>query len=826
MRHWIGLASLVVLGLVFLIRCGEAADLCEDVVCDDGNDCTEDTCDPFDGTCAFRPLPEHSDCMVQGEAGRCVAGACVGWCEGVDCSDGNPCTEDVCRPDDGRCSHPSVAEGTQCPFGEHFGRCASGVCVSLCEGVDCDDKNECTEDFCDEASGQCRSANRPNGTQCDSGELRGVCEAGTCIDADLCAEVDCSDDNDCTDDVCDPSNGSCSNPNKVNGSACEVDGLAGECTDGVCIGLCEGVDCDDDNPCTADDCDPMTGSCLHTPVEEGIECDFGGKPGICQMGVCASVCELERCNDGNDCTQDVCNIEDGSCSNPSEADGAACEVDGETGQCLHGVCVPTGASNQAPTANLTAYPLTGEVPRTVDFDASQSTDPDGDALRYSWEILGGGEPIVTTTPYWSHRFDQAGDYEVLLTALDTDGASDDARVAVSLAPSALRNVGFEQASGGSPVGWESGAWRPYSNFTWEPNTGRGASGAVRITTGTAAPNDAWWQQRVELTPNTPYNLSGWIKGENIEGGATGANVGILDTWTHSDSSGSVGTFDWKRVWATFETDASGRASIAARLGFWGSTVSGTVWADDLLLTADDFAPPLSSRHLWFDLERADLALATRETLSRWLRHLDASYEAYNDLVGGVPYGGEPQRVLSVRQYPGGLAVAGNPILWMRKYIATTIGRVHSDDDWSFGILHEISHGFDLDGRWVFQAELSANFKLYYVVTTLNGRVRFAGTLYEGIALRDPYEQIHREAVTNNSYNWNAMTFRFILLAEQLGWDTYRRTYRAFLALDPADVPTTPSDKLEAFLDELSRQSGVDVETLIPGVELNWMRANL
>jgi hypothetical protein len=195
-------------------------------------------------------------------------------------------------------------------------------------------------------------------------------------------------------------------------------------------------------------------------------------------------------------------------------------------------------------------------------------------------------------------------------------------------------------------------------------------------------------------------------------------------------------------------------------------------------------------------------------------------------VGDVPYGGQLQRVLSVRQYPGGWAVAGNPIRWMQEYIGTAIGRVHSEDDWSFGILHEISHGFDLDYRWVFQAEFSANFKLYYVVTTLNGRVRFAGTLYEGIALRDPYEQIHQEAVATNSYNWNAMTFRFILLAEQLGWDTFQQTYRAFLALDPADVPTTPSDKLEAFLDELSAQSGTDVEMLIPAVELSWMRANI
>ena len=680
-------------------------------------------------------------CTVDGNPGQCLAGECVGLCEAVDCGDGNPCTDDVCNPADGRCSSRDAEDGTVCEFGEHPGQCRSGVCVGLCVGVDCDDDNDCTEDVCNQADGTCSNIDLPDGAQCDFEGFPGVCRVGVCVDAERCRDVDCSDENDCTHDVCDPMDRSCSNPNKPEGADCEIDDNPGRCSEGRCVGLCEGVDCDDDNPCTADDCDPATGSCLHTPVEEGTECDFGGNPGICQTAVCVSVCELEPCNDGNDCTQDVCDIEDGSCSNPNEVDGAACEIDGETGQCRHGVCVPTGGANQPPTANLTAYPLFGEVPRTVDFDASRSTDPDGDALRYSWKILGDGQPVVTTTPHWSHRFDQAGDYEVLVTVLDTDGASDTALVAVSLAPTALSNVDFEQAFGGLPVGWESGEWRSHSNFVWEPNAGRGGSGAVRITTGSAAPNDAWWQQRVQLTPDTPYNLSGWIKGENIAGGATGANVSVLDTWTHSDSSGSMGTFDWKQVWATFETDALGRVSIAARLGFWGSTVSGTVWFDDLNLTADDFGPPLSSKHLWFDLERADLAVARRETLDRWLQHLDASYEAYNDLVGGVPYGGQLQRVLSVRQYPGGRAVAGNPIRWMQKYIGTAIGRVHDDDDWCFGILHEISHGFDLDGRWVFQAELSANFKLYYVVVTLNGRVRFAGTLYEGIALRDPYEQM-------------------------------------------------------------------------------------
>jgi len=121
----------------------------------------------------------------------------------------------------------------------------------------------------------------------------------------------------------------------------------------------------------------------------------------------------------------------------------------------------TSPPNQPPTAKLTAYPLLGEVPRTVDFDASGSTDPDGDSLRYSWKILGGGDPVVTTTLDWSHLFDQAGDYDVLLTVFDTHGASAMAPAAVSFAPPALTNVDFEEASGGLPVGWSTGEWRHY-----------------------------------------------------------------------------------------------------------------------------------------------------------------------------------------------------------------------------------------------------------------------------------------------------------------------------------------------------------------------------
>ena len=147
-------------------------------------------------------------------------------------------------------------------------RSAAGVApaelVAACcaPDVDCDDQNECTEDACNPVDGQCDYSNVAAGTSCDFGGLPGVCGVGACEDAMLCAGVDCDDQNECTTDTCDPANGLCDHANVVDLSACDFGGLPGICTAGVCEDamLCAGVDCDDGNECTQDACDPMDGT--------------------------------------------------------------------------------------------------------------------------------------------------------------------------------------------------------------------------------------------------------------------------------------------------------------------------------------------------------------------------------------------------------------------------------------------------------------------------------------------------------------------------------------------------------------------------------------
>ena len=73
--------------------------------------------------------------------------------------------------------------------------------------------------------------------------------------------------------------------------------------------------------------------------------------------------------------------------------------------------VPTGSP---PHAAFTAIPSSGESPLDVAFDASDSSDPDGDSLTYSWEFGDG----ATDTGITVHHTYATGSYTARLTVSD------------------------------------------------------------------------------------------------------------------------------------------------------------------------------------------------------------------------------------------------------------------------------------------------------------------------------------------------------------------------------------------------------------------------
>ena len=100
--------------------------------CDDGKACTTDSCDAKTGACKNVNRPDGASCAA-GDA--CIIGAkcSAGTCKGVakDCNDGNQCTADSCNKTTGQCANELLAEGSACEDGNFCtanDTCAKGAC--------------------------------------------------------------------------------------------------------------------------------------------------------------------------------------------------------------------------------------------------------------------------------------------------------------------------------------------------------------------------------------------------------------------------------------------------------------------------------------------------------------------------------------------------------------------------------------------------------------------------------------------------------------------------------------------------------------------------
>lgn len=218
--------------------------------CDDSNVCTQDNCEigaSFTKTCVHVLNPG-------------VTGCCNGKSK-TQCDDGVDCTTDTCNSS-GKCHHAysspcapaPCATADDCGTSEpcHIATCVGGSCGAE-KIVNCE---------CEVTSLSAKP--------CDDGD---ACTLNSCKDGKCLAfAVNCSDNNPCTADSCSggscshlPLPGCVQTPCKVSGDCADLD----FCTDDFCFdGICKRTPryCDDGHACTADACDPGTGACTHVGI--------------------------------------------------------------------------------------------------------------------------------------------------------------------------------------------------------------------------------------------------------------------------------------------------------------------------------------------------------------------------------------------------------------------------------------------------------------------------------------------------------------------------------------------------------------------------------
>lgn len=151
----------------------------------------------------------------------------------------------------------------------------------------------------------------------------------------------------------------------------------------------------------------------------------------------------------------------------------------------------------------------------------------------------------------------------------------------------LTNGGFEQFdSSRRTIGWMGDSWRSGSRFGITRL--KAHSGRYAAFIESKAPNDARFIQTVPVAPDTVYRFSGWIATSGVTAGRFGANLCVMEPGGYVHSRGVNGQSDWQQVEVVFRTGPfQNQVTLGVRLGFYGETLSGTAYFDDLALTKPD-----------------------------------------------------------------------------------------------------------------------------------------------------------------------------------------------------------------------------------------------
>ncbi|MEO7328350.1 MAG: hypothetical protein ABI193_07215, partial [Minicystis sp.] len=273
----------------------------------------------------------------------------TGCTNNAQCNDANPCTNDTCTLVTAQCVHTPNAvacnDGNACTQTD---TCQNGACVGG-NLVACQPLDGChAAGACNPVNGVCSNPLKIDGSVCNDNNpctQTDVCTAGMCNGmAVACQPLDgCH-----AAGVCNLGNGVCTNPLKADGSACSDNNSCTQtdtCQSGVCVGNMP-VMCPPADAChVAGVCDMATGMCAIINKPDGTVCDDANgctQSDICMNGMCAGQSPVV-CPAPDGChDMPVCNPMNGVCSNPVKADGASCD-DGnpcsQTDVCANGQCV-------------------------------------------------------------------------------------------------------------------------------------------------------------------------------------------------------------------------------------------------------------------------------------------------------------------------------------------------------------------------------------------------------------------------------------------------------------------------------------------------------
>jgi len=297
--------------------------------CDDGNNVAGDGCNNCIQECTTCALAATNCSLTGSECDKNCVGPlkCLFNGDQPSCVTlGATCTQ-IC--DGGSClrSGESCSADSDCPTALCSGVCAAG---SVNEGA-CVSNAECSNGPC-QCPPVCGNNITEAGETCDDGNIfSGDGCSSTCQTEQVCGDLVVQSPEQC--DSTDPCCVDCMYA--VEGIACDDATLCNGNETCNAVGVCQAgttLNCNDNNQCTTDSCDPVLG-CLNTPVTDGTSCSDGlfcTDPDTCVNGLCTT--PARDCADSIDCTVDACDETNDVCLH-NATDSLCPSTSCRTGRC-------------------------------------------------------------------------------------------------------------------------------------------------------------------------------------------------------------------------------------------------------------------------------------------------------------------------------------------------------------------------------------------------------------------------------------------------------------------------------------------------------------
>ena len=144
----------------------------------------------------------------------------------------------------------------------------------------------------------------------------------------------------------------------------------------------------------------------------------------------------------------------------------------------------------------------------------------------------------------------------------------------------LVNGSFENLSGDFATGWTGRSFRRGTAQHKLANVARTGKYSIEISADKAS---EWGVgMNVPIDMNSEYELSAWVKTENVGGGGRGALLYVSGHPDQPGSNGIKGTQDWTQINLRFDSGSQNVASINCLFGGWGVS-TGKAWWDDVSL---------------------------------------------------------------------------------------------------------------------------------------------------------------------------------------------------------------------------------------------------